>query len=124
MKQIVNMITIITVLATLMSCLGNSGKGEADHITVKFTGPESLVIKNPHFNLKIFGHDRMLADVEASIIVSEEYEATIIPFTLQIEIPNDPLSRIELIDDKKDARYYMHIEWDSDNNGKVCEGDI
>lgn len=102
----------------------NGGEPDHDFIEIVFKSHESQVIGNPRLKVLIYGYDPNLSGAPASVIVEDNLEATELPFTARIRIPEDPVSLIDPLRDEQDARYYLNLEWDSDGNGDICGGDI
>lgn len=120
--------TWLGVLSIILicSCISEitNDESEEQHITLNFLGTAPMNVKQPEFTISIFGYDPLLEDHPASLIVKEAFEATEVPFTLRIPIPENPSSKIDGLRNEEDARYYLNLEWDSDGNGIICEGDI
>lgn len=113
-------------LSVLLSSLLSSCKKDetVNIIDVEFRSTESFQIRNKSFKISIYGYDPNWQDVSASLITQQEFEASQVPFSIKIKIPEDPEKNIEYLNDKDYAKYYLHLDWDSDGNNKVCKGDI
>jgi len=94
------------------------------NIKVELISSESIEIINSEFDVQVYGYDPNFQDVPATLITHKKFNSTQIPFILKIEIPENAADIIEYINDKNDAKYYLNIDWDSDGNGKICNGDI
>ncbi|HEA22839.1 hypothetical protein LCGC14_0502580 [marine sediment metagenome] len=93
-------------------------------IRVEFSGAENTSIANTELMVSIYGFDPNYQDVLASLITKQVFNTDQIPFVVRIDIPSNPSQKIEYINDTNDASYYLALEWDSDGNGKRCNGDI
>lgn len=89
---------------------------------LKFT--ETVEIINSEYSIEIYGYDPNWMDIPATLITHQQFQSTKVPFTVKIKIPKNAADSIEHINNKANAKYYLNIEWDSDGNGKKCNGDI
>lgn len=116
----IRILLLFISLAMIMSC----EKDEENIIKVELIGSGSFEIVNSEFEVLVYGYDPNFQDVPATLITQKKFNSTQIPFILNLEMPENAADRIEYINDKKYARYYLGINWDSDGNGKICNGDI
>lgn len=115
----------ILLLFITLSIFTSCEKDEENlQIKVEFIGSESYEIVNPEFEVQVYGYDPNYEDFPDTIITRQKFNSTVIPFIFKIEIPENAADKIEYISEKKDAQYYMYIEWDSDGNGQRCNGDL
>eukprot|EP01083_Nonionella_stella_P316372 1146777_1 len=99
-----------------------------EYIFIEFTAADCssdcFEIINPNFNITVYGYDPNMADVSASIITRQSFTADQVPFALNITLPQDTYTLIDPPTDTNSAKYYLHLNWDSDGNGQRCEGDL
>eukprot|EP01083_Nonionella_stella_P293303 997434_1 len=99
-----------------------------NYIFIEFTATDCssdcFEIINPNFNITVYGYDPNMADVSASIITRQSFTADQVPFALNITLPQDTYTLIDPPTDTNSAKYYLHLNWDSDGNGQRCEGDL
>jgi hypothetical protein len=95
-----------------------------NEINIKFEASNSLNINNPKLTIAVYGYDVFLADATATLITRQNFQISSIPSSLTIKFPKDSYKLIVPETTKENSRYYLHIDWDSDNNGQICTGDI
>ena len=124
MKTIKILLLFISLIIIAACEKEKKEKEENLYINVEFISSESFEIINPEFEIKVYGFDFNYQDVPATLITRQIFNSTQVPFTLKLEMPKNAADLIEYINDEKYAKYYLTITWDSDNNGKICNGDI
>lgn len=112
---------ILTFVLFASSC---DKEDTVEEIRVEFSGIDTELIANTELKVSIYGYDPNYADVSASLITRQVFNTDEIPFVITIDLPRSPSKKIEYINDFNDASYYLALEWDSDGNGKRCNGDI
>ena len=93
-------------------------------IVLELLANDPLTITNPEMAISIYGTDGSRADIPASLITKQCFGVAELPVLLSIDIPKNPTDKVEFLNNPENVRYYVGIEWDSDGNGKRCEGDI
>ncbi len=121
MKNI-KIISFILILIIGMGC----EKEEENNIFInlELVSSETFEINNTNFDIYVYGYDSSFQNAPATLIAQHTFRSTQLPIILKMEIPENAVELIEYIDDKNDARFYTYINWDSDNNGIICNGDI
>lgn len=80
-------------------------------LKLKFESKEKLTVTNTKAIITIYGFDSSLADVSATAIAKKEIEVSTIPFSVTINLPQNPESLIvPAIKNKKNAKYYLSFE--------------
>lgn len=93
-------------------------KWNSKTVFVNFVSDETLSIENPKLTVTVFGYDERVADVAATVIAVEEVECKQIPCKIAIDLPDNAQKLIEHTNNKGNDRYYLALEWDSNNDGK------
>ncbi|TZG00349.1 hypothetical protein FW781_02075 (plasmid) [Chryseobacterium panacisoli] len=102
----------------------SASEAPSDNLKIEFSGTENFTIKNPKLKVSLYGLDEKLADAPATLITEKEYEQKSVPFTIDLPVPKDAVSKINP-KPAGPAKYYVTISWDSDGNGKADEkGDV
>jgi hypothetical protein len=117
------------VIVVSTALLLSTAFGAANNITVSFEvdgcTADCLEVTNPNFELKVYGYDTLMADVAASLITTQSFSRSSVPFTVNLAIPDNAYDQIDPpLSAESAARFYLAITWDADSNGNVCEGDI
>lgn len=115
---------ILVILFLNLSACKKENFNEEHYLTIEFISSESPLVNNTNFKLEVYGFDPNISDVQATMITRQEFSSSKFPFTLKIKIPENAASKISPVSNIADAQYYLNINWDSDNNGKICKGDI
>ncbi|MDT0644795.1 hypothetical protein RM553_18285 [Zunongwangia sp. F363] len=124
MKKI-NTLLLALLIIFLISCDKDRDDIDNNYILLEMQQRnEMLEYDNPNFELSLYGYNETVADAEATLIVSQDFGADEFPFTVRMDIPADPYAEIPNIEDNTNARFYITIQWDSDDNGQNCAGDI
>lgn len=120
MKVLKFLLILFSVTLAMQSCESSSS-----HI-IKIDLQSETTIKPDvkDFIVTLYGYSPILADVEATEIVSKKYKAKSLPHTIEMEIPADPASKIRGCKEVDKANYYLSLKWDSNGDGKVGLGDI
>jgi hypothetical protein len=125
MRKINSIFYSVFVLITIFSCEKENDAAEGENeINIKFEASNSLNINNPKLTIAVYGYDVFLADATATLITRQDFQISSIPSSLTIKFPIDSYKLIIPESKKENSRYYLAIDWDSDNNGKRCAGDI
>lgn len=112
------------LLLLLISLLSTCTSDEAQFIVIDFESDVNAAIRNQNFTLSIYGYDRTIVDQTANLISQQSFEASTLSFRQIVGVPDDADDQIDPVSDPKNIQYYITLEWDSDNNGTICEGDI
>lgn len=93
-------------------------------LEIQFIGPLGIEILNPKFSVALYGADAHVADAPATLITCQHFMSDSLPFTIRLKVPEDASDMIEPVSGMDLFGYYFHLDWDSDNNGQLCEGDL
>lgn len=93
-------------------------------IKLEVNSSEPIKISNPGFVIQVYGFFPSFQDVPATLITSQRVNSNQLPFTLIMAIPENAEDLIKFNNHSESAMYYLHIFWDSDDNGKICNGDL
>lgn len=118
---------VYPVLDEFSSCDDSEVLNETDTestIVLELLANDPLTITNPEMAISVYGADASMADIPASLITKQCLSVDELPVLLSIDIPKNPTDKVEFLNNPENERYYVGIEWDSDGNGKICEGDI
>ncbi|TSE11338.1 hypothetical protein [Aquimarina algiphila] len=117
---------LLRILLTALICTScnSDDDGGNSAIRLELKSAASIGITNPKFTILVYGFDNSYADVAATLISTQNFESNQLPVTITLTIPPNPESMIELNTSNRNISYYINIEWDNDNNGKICNGDI
>ncbi len=89
---------------------------KSKRLTLKFESKEKLTVTNTKAIITIYGFDSSLADASATAIAKKEIEVTAIPFSVTIDLPQNPENLIvPPIKNKKNANYYLSLEMKDQN---------
>lgn len=117
--------SILLVVSLIALLLISCDKFSNDrHVYLEFKTFDSFNIKNSDFTVSIYGHEQLLMDAPATLIVQKKFSASEVPFRVSMRVPGNAADLIKYIHRKENATYYIHVEWDSDGNGKIEPGDI
>ncbi|MDT0675634.1 hypothetical protein [Autumnicola musiva] len=108
----------------LLSCDKDRDDFDNNFILLEMQTDENLDYENPEFEISLYGHNDTIADTGANLITSQNFSAKEFPFIIRMDIPANPYAKIENLEENSNARFYITIQWDSDNNGQNCAGDI
>ena len=108
----------------LLSCDSDMDDLDNNYILLDLKSSEDLTFTNPAYTINLYGEKDTIADATAVLLASQNFEAEALPSEVRLEIPKNPYAPIPHLEDNKDARFYLEIQWDSDNNGRLCQGDI
>lgn len=114
MNLIKSIFVSLVVIITFTSC----NKWNSNTVYVNFASDETLNIENPKLTVTVYGYDLYVADVAATIITTKEMRCNQIPCKIAIDIPANAQKLIEYTTDKGNDRYYLALEWDSNNDGE------
>ncbi|MGN0019452.1 MAG: hypothetical protein ACI35Z_01565 [Sphingobacterium hotanense] len=122
------LLLILGVSMLISSCgLKNSSESfkEEKALRVEFVGTTTPTISNTKGKATLFAVAANLADAAATEIAVADFDAKAIPFNVDFELPKDYLKLIKPEVTKGDSvKYYVAIEWDSNADGKIEEGDV
>jgi hypothetical protein len=108
----------------MLSCDTDIDDADNNFIILELMSDEDLTFSNRSFTVNLYGGNDSIANPSAVQLASNNFEAQDLPFEIRLEIPADPYAPIQNLEDNNNARFYVEIEWDSDNNGQLCQGDI
>lgn len=98
---------------------------DTNTITLEIKSNSDLKINNATATIIIYGYDKLLADVSATIIVKKEIALSKIPASVTLKIPNNPENVISpKITSKENAMYYVSFYCDANTNNKEDKGDL
>jgi len=111
-------IILVCLIFWLFSCESDETFfGLNQSVSIQFIGEDAFLIKNPELEITIYGYDRNWVDVAASEVAKVTVKKNAIPFSVDVELPVNPESKIEYFNgDLNETRYYVSIEWDADND--------
>lgn len=95
-----------------------------NEITINFESSINLNINDPRLTIAVYGHNVNIAGGSATLITRQNFQITSIPSSLTLKLPTDSHKLINPETKKEDSRFYLGIDWDSDNNDQRCAGDI
>lgn len=130
MKKIIFAISIFSLILT--GCNSSEKKEDKDKnenntqaVSIELNPSEELTITNPKGKIQLYAIPELLADAPASLIVEKEFEISKLPATIDLNIPENHTQLITPAPAEGSAiKYYVSLEWDSDNSGQVEQGDI
>eukprot|EP01084_Bolivina_argentea_P200270 342478_1 len=106
----------------------NTNATNSEYIFIEFASTDCASncfdIANPNFDITLYGYDTNMADVSASVITEQSFTAHEVPFEFNMTLPHHVSVLIDPLSDASNAKYYLHLDWDSDDNGQRCEGDL
>jgi len=115
------LLLILGASMLILSC----GFKEEKALRVEFVGTTTPTISNTKGKATLFAVAANLADAAATEIAVADFDAKAIPFNVDFELPKDYLKLIKPEVIKGDSvKYYVAIEWDSNADGKIEEGDV
>jgi hypothetical protein len=95
-----------------------------NEVNISFESSASLNISNTKLAISVYGYDYMLADAPATLITRQHIQVSEIPTTFSLRLPQDSYKLIMPESTKENSKFYLSLDWDSDNNGVICNGDI
>jgi hypothetical protein len=117
-------IQIIFFILFLIINIGCEEEENNISIHLELVSSETFKIINTEFEIQVYGYDSSFQDVPATLIARRKFKSTQLPFALSMEIPKNAVELIEHINHENNAKFFLYIDWDSDNNGIICNGDI
>jgi hypothetical protein len=124
LKPSIYILSIITIIF-LSSCKKDGGNNR--WLNVELTASSNIQttqISQSKFSVSIYGYDPNYQDVPASLIILKEFKTSNLPYSFKMDIPKDAYKKIKYLNDKKYAKYYLTIDWDSNGTGQRCDGDL
>lgn len=112
------------IIGLLLSCNKNDDEQSLTEININFESSVNLNIINTMLEISVFGYDKSLVDVGATLITRQYFNISSIPHSLSLKLTKDSYKLIMPESTKENSNFLLHIEWDSDNNGQICTGDI
>ncbi|MDT0684872.1 hypothetical protein [Autumnicola psychrophila] len=124
MKKIKILFFSFFIVFLVFSCDTDIDDADVNFIMLDLNSNEDLTFTNPAFTLNLYGVNDTITNATEVLLASQNYEVEELPSQIRMEIPEDPYAPIPDLADNNNARFYLEIEWDSDNNGQLCQGDI
>lgn len=119
---------LIALLVCVSSCEWNASTDTFNSpklLRVEFVGASVKTILNTKGTATLFAVSEMLADASATEISTVEFDSKAVPFNVDFEIPKNHRKLIRPELKKGEAiQYYVALEWDSNGDGGIGEGDI
>ncbi|MCY4781162.1 hypothetical protein ORI89_15985 [Sphingobacterium sp. UT-1RO-CII-1] len=97
---------------------------KAINVSIELIPSEELTVVNPKGKIQLYAISELLADAPATLITEKNFEETKLPTIISLDIPEDHTQLIQPAPVNDAIKYYVSIEWDSDNSGQVEQGDI
>lgn len=123
MKRLFSIIIMGT--AFFASCANTSKLAGArrESVSVEFVG--EATIKKAEGRISLYAVAENIADVPATLIMVKKIEQSKLPFTISFELPDNYKQLIKPTVREGDLiKYYVTMDWDSNNDGKVGIGDV
>ncbi|MDT0688678.1 hypothetical protein RM549_02710 [Salegentibacter sp. F188] len=124
MKKAETILFTLFSVFLMLSCDTDMDDMDNNFILLDLEGNEDLNFTNPAFTVNLYGENDTIANAASVLLASQNFEAEDLPFEVRLEIPQDPYAPIPDLENSNNARFYIEIQWDSDNNGQLCQGDI
>ncbi len=93
--------------------------------SVRLLNSDNIRFENGVLIYRLFGFDRLLADVDATLIVDELATLEEFPGQTKLTWPDAPAEAISPpVSSAEAARYYIVLYVDRDMDGQLCNGDL
>lgn len=131
MKKILFALSVLGI--TLSSCTStnkeekkeqDSADTKSQVVSIELIPSEELHIVNPKGKIQLYAISEHLADAPATLIAEKNFEEAKLPAVIDLDLPADHKELIKPAPVNDAIKYYVSIEWDSDNSGQVEKGDI
>lgn len=124
-----NLAILLLVALCFISCNSsnkiNKEVQNGQNLSITFDSKQPFAVVNKSFTLSLYGVDKFIADVSATLLFKKQYTADKIPFTISLPFSEDYANKITpKVSHKDNVQYYVHIDWDNNNDLKNNSGDI
>lgn len=116
---------LILAVAIFSSCSSASKLKDTQKqtLSIEFVGEGS--IKKAEGRVSLYAVSENIADVPATLILEQKISQSQLPFTVTFELPKDHKQMIKpAVREGEAIKYYVSIDWDSNNDGVAGVGDI
>ena len=100
--------------------------GQQNSYQLSLNVAEQVQLDNAKAIIKLYGVNRMVAGNKATLLAEEQVSITELPTDIQLVWPTDAHTLITepSVQDASEADYYFNIMVDTNNDGKLCQGDL
>ncbi|WP_164110453.1 MULTISPECIES: hypothetical protein [Sphingobacterium] len=123
MNKLFSVLILATAIFSSCSSTSKIKEMKKETLSVEFVG--NGTIKKAEGKVSLFAVSENIADVPATLILEQKLTSSKLPFKVTVELPENHKKMIKpAVREGEVIKYYVNIDWDSNNDGVAGAGDI